>query len=366
MTRDYGNEIDELKGQMDQLLLKIDKLTGTKNRIHFNIEDQVETNENQGTIFYSGHLRNEKDHFLWEPQERNFSQLLNLDSEKVAKILSALGHKQRLDILRAVLRGPLNGTELVDQLNMGTTGQLYHHIKALLGADLLTQEERGGKYRISKERTLPFLLLLAAVSDLMDTSDYLDMSEVRTHVDTYLGSASESGHDVHLLLWAIIENSILEHKAGYCSDISIYTHSDGSITVSDNGRGIPVSILPKSEKTTVQSVLTEINRPGYTYFVKGGEKGISIAVVNALSQKLHVEIRREGTVYRQEYSNGIPQTGLMIVGTTKETGTSVTVKPLPEIFATAISRDKISNHIKEIQEEYPDLNISFDDGNVND
>jgi DNA gyrase subunit B len=135
-----------------------------------------------------------------------------VDGDKVAKVLGALAHKQRLDILQGVVREPLMGAELVDRLNIGTTGQLYHHIKALQGADLLVQEERGGAYSVPGHRALPLLLLLAAAADLLDTSDYIDMAAVRNDAGAYLGGTAE--YDPHLLLWAVVDNCILEHRAG--------------------------------------------------------------------------------------------------------------------------------------------------------
>ncbi len=301
---------------------------------------------------------------MLEPQERKLTALLNADSEKTAKILSALGHQQRLDILRVILSEPLNGSELVERLNMGTTGQLYHHLKALLGADLLVQEERGGRYTIPIGRVLPLLMLLAAVSDLMDTSDYIDMTNIRNNAGAYMGAGTEAGYNIHHLLMAVIENCILEHKAGYCSEVRIYLYDDGSLTVSDNGRGIPVNILPNSNKTIVQTVLTDMDRSNMDYLVPGGEKGVSIAVVNAMSQKLVIEIKKEGNVYRQEYMNGIPQTGLLVVGATKETGTSVTLKPNAELFHSRINKDTIQEKINQIETNYPGLNMVLEHWSV--
>jgi DNA gyrase subunit B len=258
----------------------------------------------------------------------------------------------------------MSGVELVERLNMGTTGQLYHHLKALLGADLITQDERGGKYLVSTDRVLPLLMLLTAVSDLLDTSDYLDMSTVRDNSGVYLGKPEAQGHDVHNLLWATLENSILEHKAGYCTEIDIFLHEDASVTVSDNGRGIPVRLLPDSNKTVVQSMLTDVHRNSVDYLVPGGEKGVSIAVVNALSQKLTIEVKKDGHVYRQEYRNGIPQTGLIVVGVTKETGTSVTFKANPELFSTRVNEKRIQEYVRVISMNYPDLSMRLYEGNL--
>nr|WP_156130646.1 ATP-binding protein [Paenibacillus durus] len=369
VPRDFGAELDILKkqlGDLEQLVSQIAKAssprvsrtqTFDKNTV---LVETINDELDLGGVFYSGQYRGEKQGYRWEPQERRVSQLLDLDGEKVAKILAALGHKQRLDILRSVLKEPLSGSEIVEHLNMGTTGQLYHHIKALLGADLLVQEERGGMYSLPSHRVLPLLLLLAATSDLLDTSDYMELAETRNNASAYLGNAHD-GYDPHYLLWAVLENSILEHRAGFCSEAGIFLQGDGSVTVSDNGRGIPVQVLPNTEKSRVQAVLTELSHysTSDSFVAPGGEKGINIAVVNALSQKLSIEVRREGKVFRQDYKHGIPQTGLLTVGITKETGTSVTFLPDPEIFKSTFDKNVIAKHVPEISAIYPDLTLHF-------
>ncbi|KQX44732.1 ATP-binding protein [Paenibacillus sp. Root444D2] len=368
MSRDFGAELDNLTKQLGDLQQLVSQIVNdsspkiSRNQIVDKSSVLIEMNNNElelGEVFYSGQYRGEKWRYRWEPQERRVSQLMDLDGEKVAKVLAALGHKQRLDILRSVLKEPLSGSEIVERLNMGTTGQLYHHIKALLGADLLVQEERGGMYSLASHRALPLLLLLAATSDLLDTSDYMELAETRNNASAYLGN-TQDGYDPHHLLWAVLENSILEHRAGFSSEVGIFLQGDGSITVSDNGRGIPVQVLPNTEKSRVQAVLTELSHFTNDSFVApGGEKGINIAVVNALSQKLSIEVRREGKVFRQDYKHGIPQTGLLTVGVTKETGTSVTFLPDQEIFKSTFDRDIVAKRIPEIFATYPDLTIHF-------
>lgn len=387
--RDFGAEIDGLVRQVEEIqsmLQRMEKDTAnvirdTASRSESSIplkeqlsSDRVDGNKDggrksrdleNGAVYYSGIYRGEQGSFRWEPQEREVERLLQLDSEKAAKVLAALGHKQRLDILLAVAKHPVTGAELVERLNMGTTGQLYHHIKALLGADLLVQEERGGRYSIPGHRTLPLLLLLAAVSDLLDASDYLDMSDARSNAGAYLGAA-RGGYDQHLLLWAVLENSILEHQSGNCSEVGIYLHKDGSITVSDNGRGIPVRALPQSGKPMVQAVLTDMKRlqdAGSSYTAPGGEKGISIAIVNALSRRLTVEIRRDGSIFRQDYRHGVPQTGLLTVGNTCETGTSVTFEPDNELFAGGFDQGIAEKRVAEVMAAYPELTIRVHGGN---
>jgi DNA gyrase subunit B len=127
---------------------------------------------------------------------------------------------------------------------------------------------------------------------------------------------------------------------------------------------MPVKVLPRTNKPFAQSVLTEVTREEYQYFVPGGEKGIGIAVVNALSQKLTVEIRREGRIYRQEYVNGIPQTDLMAIGFTDDTGTSVTFKPNAELFGSRFSPQRIREKIEDISLRYPGVKIGLEDETV--
>ncbi|MFP4977936.1 ATP-binding protein [Paenibacillus sp. CN-4] len=376
MSRDFGAELDQLSkqlGDLQQLVNQLvadrtaketqsqtaaDKKSG-KNGPHLDQLRHDLTDEfNKGGVYYSGEYRGEQWRYRWEPQARQVSQLLNLDGEKAAKVLTALGHRQRLDILRSVLNEPLTGAEIVERLNMGTTGQLYHHIKALLGADLLVQEERGGRYTIPSHRVLPLLLLLAAASDLLDTSDYMELTEARNNASAYLDT-TQDGCDPHQLLWAVIENSILEHRAGFCSEVGIFLHQDGSITVSDNGRGIPVQVLPNTEKSSVQAVLTELghNSTSDSFVAPGKEKGISIAVVNALCPKLSIEVRREGKVFRQDYRHGIPQSDLLTVGITNETGTSITFLPDQEIFRVPFDSKVIEDYAANLSEKYPDLTV---------
>lgn len=369
IARDYGTEIDALRAQLSNIQELVSRLTNettpstsAKSREHHNIvmipEGHTETE--QGSLFYSGRYRGENRHYRWEPQERQVVQLLDLDGEKAAKVLAALGHQQRLDILRTVLKEPLTGPEIVERLNMGTTGQLYHHIKALMAADLLTQEERGGKYSLPSHRSLPLLLLLAATSDLLDTSDYMALAETRTNVNSYFGAQKSSYDALHLLL-AVMENTILEHQAGYCNQVSLFLHSDGSLTVADNGRGIPVQALPNTNKTNLQTVLTDISQfnTSASFVVPGSEKGITIAVVNALSQRLSVEVRRDGKIYKQDYRHGIPQSELLTIGVTNETGTIITFVPDKEIFCAPFDIGVLSSQINNISDAYPNLTIHF-------
>jgi DNA gyrase subunit B len=361
--------MDEVKSGIAELRQLVLQLSGVTRREHQVRQDgsdkagEVEEpgREDGGAVFYSGYCHYENESRRWEPQKRTVDELKGLSGEQAAKILNALGNKQRVEILRAVLEQPVTGIELVEKLNMGTTGQLYHHLKALQAAGLLEQEERGGRYYLPGRRTLALLLLFAAVAELADTGDYLEMEEARNQAHAYLGQAEPGGYQPHLMLMAVMENSVMEHKAGFCSEIHLFLHEDGSMTVADNGRGIPIQELPHSGKTAAESVLTGIERlrSDANYKVPGGEKGISIAVVNALSSQLSVEIRREGNVHRQEYRHGIPQTSLRTVGVTAETGTSVTFLPDPSLFRKGVDRMEVEKRTKALSSVYPELRITI-------
>ncbi|CAM3523005.1 ATP-binding protein [Marinicrinis lubricantis] len=368
MERNFGAELDDLKAQLNELQQLVhsfihaperQEALSSKSLTIPNRAEQHSEDRDDSVVFFSGQYRGERHHYWREPQVRRSSDLSKMDSDKISRILSALGHKQRLDILKSVGAEPLTGAEIVDRLQMGTTGQLYHHLKALLGADLLVQEERGGKYMIPSHRVLPLMFLFAAASEILDTSDYIELTEARSQAGDFLGDSPEQ-YDVHLLLQSVLENCIAEHRAGYCSQVTIVLHQDGSITVADNGRGIPVHALSDSKKTRVQAVLTEM-RSSLSASVQAphGTKGISIPVVNALSQSLSVVISREGKIFRQDFKHGIPQNVLMTVGQSEETGTSMTFRPDPNIFSAGFRLVKLEEIIALITESYPELSIQL-------
>jgi len=126
--------------------------------------------------------------------------------------------------------------------------------------------------------------------------------------------------------------------AGYCTDINVTLNKDGPGIVVDDGRGIPVDIHPNQKKPAVQVALTKLHAGGKfdkkSYQISGGLHGVGVSVVNALSKKLVIEVRRDGKVHRQEYSRGLAKTKLEVVGKTEDTGTTVTFWPDPEIFST--------------------------------
>lgn len=177
------------------------------------------------------------------------------------------------------------------------------------------------------------------------------LQAVRQRPGMYVGSTGVRG--LHHLVYEVIDNSIDEAMAGYCTDISVTLHSDGSVTVEDNGRGIPVGIHPTAKRPTVEVVLTVLHAGGKfdsnSYKTSGGLHGVGVSVVNALSETLSVTVQRDGGVYTQSYERGKPITDCVRIGDSNKTGTKVTFKPDGLIFETLeFSYDTLARRFREL------------------
>jgi DNA gyrase subunit B len=177
------------------------------------------------------------------------------------------------------------------------------------------------------------------------------LDHVRARPAMYIGDIGERG--LHHLVWEIVDNAVDEAMAGYAKNITVILHQDGSVTVEDDGRGIPVDIHPEFKIPAVEMVFTILGAGGKfskkAYQYSGGLHGVGASVVNALSKWLVVEVYRNGKIYRQEYSYGKPVHPLKEVGTTTKRGTKVTFKPDDSIFETTIFKyDTIAKRIREL------------------
>ncbi|WP_127530045.1 DNA topoisomerase (ATP-hydrolyzing) subunit B [Paenibacillus kobensis] len=178
------------------------------------------------------------------------------------------------------------------------------------------------------------------------------LEAVRKRPGMYIGSTSGKG--LHHLVWEVVDNSIDEALAGFCTHIDVIVHEDNSITVIDNGRGIPVGENTKLKKSTLEVVMTVLHAGGKFggegYKVSGGLHGVGISVVNALSEHVTVTVKRDGHIYQQEYRRGAPQYDIKVIGDSDETGTTTRFKPDPEIFTETIvyEYDTLQSRIREL------------------
>jgi DNA gyrase subunit B len=192
------------------------------------------------------------------------------------------------------------------------------------------------------------------------------LEAVRKRPAMYIGSTGIDG--LHHLVYEVIDNSVDEALAGFCTEITVTINMDGSVTVVDNGRGIPTGLHPGDAKkrTAAEIALTELHAGGKfeskAYTISGGLHGVGVSVVNALSEWLDLEVKQNGEVWEQHYKRGVPTDKLLKVGNTKSRGTKITFKPDAEIFEDVeFSYDTLSNRFREIAFLNRGLKISITD-----
>ena len=189
------------------------------------------------------------------------------------------------------------------------------------------------------------------------------LEAVRKRPGMYIGDTSEKG--LHHLIYEVIDNSIDEAMAGFCDKIDVKINKDGSVTISDNGRGIPVDMHPTEHMPAATVVLTVLHAGGKfdsdTYKVSGGLHGVGVSVVNALSKKLIMTIKRDGKVYEQTFEKGKIVTDLEVIGTTNRTGTTIQFWPDDEIFETTEFKSSILiKRFKELAYLNPQITINYE------
>ena len=194
------------------------------------------------------------------------------------------------------------------------------------------------------------------------------LKAVRKRPSMYIGSTGPRG--LHHLIFEVVDNSIDEAMANYCDEIKIILHKDNSVTVEDNGRGIPTDIHPASKVSALQVVMTKLHAGGKfdsdSYKVSGGLHGVGVSVVNALSSQLEVSIHRNNKIFYQSYQIGVPDSAVKIIGDTDKRGAIIHFQPDPEIFdILQFDHITIATRLKELAFLNKGVKIIFIDEQTN-